>query len=501
MNFAILDFMFFKLFELSIAASVIMLVILLLKQIGKRLFTPKLLYFFWLIFIFKLIFPVSVPSVMSIENITDRYFFMEQHSPTSIAINKMSELVQSHNHKNQIKKENKIYRDGKLINYTSIIKDSAAVKTYKYASARNKVLDFMSILWFAEFGILISLKVYNNMKFKKHFVKNNYCEDDRIVNAFKDCKKQMGIKKDIKLIMSGSVVPMIYGLVKPYIILPYDCTKTFTMDEIKLILMHELGHYKQKDVVLYFISDILSAIYWFNPLIGFGLREMKDNLELLSDDNVLKRISCKENINYGRVLMKQAEINVGKFSSSVSAGLLKKSSKLSVRIKNILNYKKAANNKIKHIIGTTIILFMLLTMLPVNNLYAIQQKYIKQKPILYAFWINDNVDIKSLRSIDILSSQMIGDKLEQKNIILIKKDENVKNVLGKKVNLIFFNEPIKINIKDIRNEVHNKNINNGKLYVFYMYNFANTKISSMSTGKSTIIDMKSLEKLDEIKLY
>ena len=39
MNFVVLDFIFLKLFELSIAASVIMLVILLLKQIGKRIFT------------------------------------------------------------------------------------------------------------------------------------------------------------------------------------------------------------------------------------------------------------------------------------------------------------------------------------------------------------------------------------------------------------------------------------------------------------------------------
>lgn len=501
MNFVVLDFVFFKFFELSVAASVIMLIIILLKQIGKRLLTPKLLYFLWLIFIFKLIFPVSVPSIMSIENITDRYFFMEQNSPTSVAINAMSKVVQSHNYENEIKKENKIYTKGKLITYTSTIKDPATVQMHKYASARNKVLEFMSILWLVGFTILISLKVYNNVKFKKHFVKNNYCEDERIINILKDCKELMGIKKDIKLIVSGSVIPMMCGVFKPYIMLPYDCTKKFTLDEIKLILMHELGHYKQKDVVLYFISDILSAIYWFNPLICFGLREMKDNLELLSDDKVLKIISSKENINYGRVLMKQAEINVGKFSSSVSAGLLKKSSKLSVRIKNIINYKKAANNKIKYVLGTTIILFMLLTMLPVNNLYAIQKKYIKQKPILYAFWINDNVDIRSLKNIDIVSSQMIGDKSEEKNIMLIKKDENVKGIFEKKVNLLFFNEPIKINIKDLRNEIHNKNIKNGKLYIFYMYNFANTKISSMSTGKSTIIDMKSLEKLDEVNLY
>lgn len=501
MNFVVLDFIFLKLFELSIAASVIMLVILFLKQIGKRILTPKLLYFLWLIFIFKLIFPISVPSFTSIENITDRYLFMEKHSPTSIAINILSKVVQSHNYENEIKKENKVYRDGKLINYTSIIKDPSAVKVYKYASARNKILDVMGILWSIGFGILISFKVYNNVKFKKYFVKNNYCEDERIISIFIKCKKQIGIKRDIKLIISGSVVPMMCGLFKPCIILPYDCTKVFTFDEIRLILMHELGHYKQKDVVLYFMSDILSAIYWFNPLICFGLREMKDNLELLSDDNVLRRIGCKENINYGRVLMKQAEVNVGKFSSSISAGLLKKSSKLSARIKNILNYNKTASNKIKYVIGTIIILFVFLTMLPVNNLYAMQQKYMRQKPTLYAFWINDNVNIKNLKNIDIVSSQMVGDKSEEKNIILIKKDENVKGILQKKVNLLFFNEPIKINIKDIRNEIHNKNINSGKLYIFYMYNFANTKISSMSTGKSIIIDMKSLEKLDEINLY
>lgn len=71
----------------------------------------------------------------------------------------------------------------------------------------------------------------------------------------------------------------------------------------------------------------------------------------------------------------------------------------------------------------------------------------------------------------------------------------------KKVNLLFSNEPIKINIKHIRNEIHNRKINSGKLYIFYMYNFASTKISSMTTGKSTVIDMKSLNKLNEINLY
>lgn len=501
MNFVVLDFIFLKLFELSVIASVIMLVILLLKQIGKRIFTHRLAYFLWLIFVFKLIVPISIPSFTSIENITDRYFFIEKYSPANLGINTISKVIQGYNNKKEIKRQTKAYKNGKLITYISTIKNPAAVQVYKYGSARNKVLDIMGTLWFAGFGILISLKVYRNLKFKKYFIKNNYCEDETIISTFINCKKQMDIKKDIKLIISGSVVPMMYGVFKPCIMLPYDCAKIFTIDEIRLILMHELGHYKQKDIILYFISDILSALYWFNPLIYFGLLEMKNNLELLSDDNVLRRISYKENIDYGRVLMKQAEVNVGKFSSSISAGLLKKSSKLSARIKNILNYSNTADNKIKYIASAIIILVMLLTMLPVNKLYAIQQKYIKQKPILYAFWINDNVDIKDIKNIDIVSSQIVGDKSEEKNIILIKKDENIKGILQRKVNLLFSNEPIKINIKDIRNEIHNRKINNGKLYIFYIYNFGNTKLSSMTTGKSTIIDMKSLEKLDEINLY
>lgn len=66
-----------------------------------------------------------------------------------------------------------------------------------------------------------------------------------------------------------------------------------------------------------------------------------------------------------------------------------------------------------------------------------QQKYIKQKPILYVFWINDNIDIKNLKNIDIVSSQMVGDKSEGKNIILIKKDGNIKGMLEKSEFIIF----------------------------------------------------------------
>ena len=50
---------------------------------------------------------------------------MEKYSPANLGINTISKVIQGYNDKNEIKKETKIYKDGKLINYISTIKNPA----------------------------------------------------------------------------------------------------------------------------------------------------------------------------------------------------------------------------------------------------------------------------------------------------------------------------------------------------------------------------------------
>lgn len=57
--------------------------------------------------------------------------------------------------------------------------------------------------------------------------------------------------------------PCIVGLVKPTIILP---VVDYTPEELRVVLFHEMTHYKQKDLLLKLCAYIMLAVHWFNPL-------------------------------------------------------------------------------------------------------------------------------------------------------------------------------------------------------------------------------------------
>ena len=68
--------------------------------------------------------------------------------------------------------------------------------------------------------------------------------DDTQLEVFQSLKTQMGITESIGLQVCESIgSPMMTGFVKPRILLP---DADFTTDELRLILKHELVHYKRK---------------------------------------------------------------------------------------------------------------------------------------------------------------------------------------------------------------------------------------------------------------
>lgn len=56
--------------------------------------------------------------------------------------------------------------------------------------------------------------------------------------------------------------PCVVGVFQPTIILPVE---NYTTEELRVILYHEMTHYKQKDLLLKLVAYIVLAIHWFNP--------------------------------------------------------------------------------------------------------------------------------------------------------------------------------------------------------------------------------------------
>ena len=134
------------------------------------------------------------------------------------------------------------------------------------------------------------------------------------------CLEKLHIRRSIALYASCHLSsPVSYGLFRPKIIIPQDLDIRMTDKEVYYIFLHELQHYRHKDAFLNGLSCILQIIYWFNPLIWYGFRQMQKDRELACDSAVMEVIGTEERAGYGLTLIRYAEImRNGAFLSPLS---------------------------------------------------------------------------------------------------------------------------------------------------------------------------------------
>lgn len=131
--------------------------------------------------------------------------------------------------------------------------------------------------------------------------------------------------------------PMIIGLFKPVLLLPYE---TYSETALNMILCHELMHYKRRDMWIKLVVVMARIIHWFNPLVYLMVRRTDMDLECACDDAVVQSIGKEQNRVYSETILSAASAqwrNTPFLSTHFKSG--KKS--LKVRIVNIMNTKKS----------------------------------------------------------------------------------------------------------------------------------------------------------------
>lgn len=100
--------------------------------------------------------------------------------------------------------------------------------------------------------------------------------NQEVLVLFEECKKRLQIKKPIEIVISNRVQsPMIFGLFQTYIVLPSQHENWLSLKNYEYIFLHELNHYKNKDLLTNYVILFYQIIYWFNPLVWLAFREMR----------------------------------------------------------------------------------------------------------------------------------------------------------------------------------------------------------------------------------
>jgi len=157
-------------------------------------------------------------------------------------------------------------------------------------------------------------------------------EATRIVE---ECHGAMGLTRRVAVRQSRQIaVPVVVGLLHPMILLPKSAS-CWPDDRLRAALTHELSHVQRGDLCTQLVIQIVTLIYWPQPLVHFLSLGLRTRREVACDDRV---IECyRSPIQYARHLLEvAAELN-GKQSSHVATLAMARANPIESRIMVILS--------------------------------------------------------------------------------------------------------------------------------------------------------------------
>lgn len=102
-----------------------------------------------------------------------------------------------------------------------------------------------------------------------------------------ECRAALGVRRGVRLLVSAErVAPQTWGIIRPIILLPPDAL-TWTATQRRAVLLHELAHVRQGDVVMIGLARAACALLWFHPGSWWVWRRLRAECEVACDDQVL----------------------------------------------------------------------------------------------------------------------------------------------------------------------------------------------------------------------
>lgn len=200
-------------------------------------------------------------------------------------------------------------------------------------------------LWIA--GMLVMLLRLFRSAFQLQHIKNSALplQNRRVRKLYRSCLEEMQIHKDIPIYSTAFLSsPIITGLFRPCIYLPIPLLSDHDPSAIRYMLLHELQHYKHKDAFADHLMNLALVVYWFNPLVWYAWKEMRNDKEIACDTSVLDMLREEDYEEYGYTLIDFAQkLTIPPLPHSSALGGNRKQIKR--RVIHIASYEKPTGKK------------------------------------------------------------------------------------------------------------------------------------------------------------
>ncbi|MDV6030302.1 MAG: hypothetical protein F9B45_09380 [Phycisphaera sp. RhM] len=150
-------------------------------------------------------------------------------------------------------------------------------------------------------------------RFARHSIP--FSREHRALAQF--CAARLGLRSPPQCRVSTDVsMPLTFGVIRPIVLVPIDF-QSFTVDQQRHCLLHEMAHVARRDACWNWLAEITTAVYWFHPAVHWARWQLRRSREDAADDAVVR--SGERASAYSRSLLEITQNIVASASQPVAA--------------------------------------------------------------------------------------------------------------------------------------------------------------------------------------
>ena len=306
------------LLSLSVSGTLLLLLLLGLKFLYKNKLSKRWQYYIWLIVALRFLLPLT-PDITIVGSLFEKF--------DTVAITNEIPTIQ-----NAFVSQNTDNSETTPIQVNTDITDIAMREPFN-------IYLCLFFIW-STLGLVLFVRKITIYQSFIQYIKTGNVEvsDIKLLNLLSDCEEKLNIKTRVELSYNPLIAsPIMIGFFRPRIILPVGELRD---KELSYIFVHELIHYKQKDMFYKWLIQIVVCTHWFNPFVYLLENEVNKSCELSCDEKIISIIDDKARREYGDTLISFLKSKNLYKSSVASVTLAEGADQLRERLDAIINFKK-----------------------------------------------------------------------------------------------------------------------------------------------------------------
>lgn len=263
--------LFVSILNMSIASSVLFLLVLLLRRLLRGLGSAGFLYLLWLPLLFRMLVPYSLPSPASLFNL----FGKSLSTPGGVLLSVT-------------------YFDPQQPVLQSVAGGEHLVT--------KELLGFAAGLWAAVAVIQAVWVLARYFLLRKKLAHGRSADLTAMESLF---ARATGGKRVPVIYTTAVAAPLVFGFLHPKIALPVKMQGQ--TEGTEYILLHELTHVRRRDYMVLQLFTAAAILHWFNPLAWLARRLMIQDMEAACDERVLGLLNSDRRVEYAQTLLNWAD--------------------------------------------------------------------------------------------------------------------------------------------------------------------------------------------------